>query len=244
MYKPLVIKVTRRIPFETKKTLVAMDKTKHFELQQRVLEYCKEPRNLNEIKKILELDTTIESVRRYFLNPLLRAGKLKYAHSYTKHSRQRYLNAEIKITSEMIEEIRLRSKTVQERQQMILEFCKVPKSIKEIIKHIGTTSAMKYVKPLMKEGKIKYTMPHIPYYLNQKYINAEIDYEVLSEEGIIEFCKTPRTKKEIVEHFNLTPALRRSILKNLIVKERLSYTEESLALNEFDGNRRVISNNG
>lgn len=55
---------------------------------------------------------------------------------------------------------------------MILEFCKEPKSVKEIMEYIGLkhrpTFMYDYLKSLLKEGKLQMTIPDKPKSRNQK----------------------------------------------------------------------------
>lgn len=57
---------------------------------------------------------------------------------------------------------------------LILEFCKQPKSVKEIMDYIGLkhrpTFIYNYLNPLLKQNKIKMTIPDKPKSKNQKYI--------------------------------------------------------------------------
>ena len=57
----------------------------------------------------------------------------------------------------------------------ILEFCKVPKSGKEIMEYIGIkhrpTFIYNYLNPLLEEGKLQMTIPNKPKSKNQKYIS-------------------------------------------------------------------------
>ena len=60
------------------------------------------------------------------------------------------------------------------KENAILEFCKEPKSLKEIIGFFGYKNARnfreKYIVPLVKEGKMKMTIPDKPTSKNQKYL--------------------------------------------------------------------------
>jgi hypothetical protein len=94
----------------------------------------------------------------------------------------------------------------------------------------------------MDDGKIKFTIPLIPSHIKQRYVSTEVEYETLSLEQIINYCKTPRRKQDIAEHFKLTLSERRSIPKGLIESGRLRYTDESLRLCEFDGKRKLVVN--
>ena len=59
----------------------------------------------------------------------------------------------------------------------IIETCKEPKSITEIMSEVGyksnKTLKRNYIKPLVESGKLKMTIPEKPTSRNQKYISVE-----------------------------------------------------------------------
>ena len=59
---------------------------------------------------------------------------------------------------------------------MILDFCKEPKSVPEIMEKFGldsrTSFRRKYLKPLLKNGKLKMALPDKPKSKNQKYYSS------------------------------------------------------------------------
>lgn len=62
-------------------------------------------------------------------------------------------------------------------EEKIIEFCKEPKSISEIIEEFGfqnrTKFRVNYLKPLIKGGLLKRTIPNKPTSRNQKYISVD-----------------------------------------------------------------------
>lgn len=58
-------------------------------------------------------------------------------------------------------------------EDKIIDFCKEPKSRKEIAKFLGMKTAVyaysKYIFPLLKQGKLAMTIPDIPTSKNQRY---------------------------------------------------------------------------
>lgn len=235
------LEIVRYIPLDNKKTLINIEKNKRLDMEQEILEFCKQPRSLDEIKEYTKLGTTRDAVRRHFINPLIRDGRLKYTHNYKCHYNQRYINSQVEVTPEMLINIQESAdKLTPKRMEMILELCKEPKGIREIEKHIGSTSAREYVAELMKQGKLKFTIPSSPYNNKQKYINSEIEYQTYEECDIIEFCREPRTKSEIAKQFNMTECVRKRMVKRLLEQGLIDYTEESKKLGIYDGNRRLI----
>lgn len=59
-------------------------------------------------------------------------------------------------------------------QDKILEFCKEPKTTKEIMAYLGLKDRrnfyLKYMRPLLDSGKLKMTIPDKPNIKNQKYV--------------------------------------------------------------------------
>lgn len=62
----------------------------------------------------------------------------------------------------------------EDKINLILEFCKEPKSVKEIMEYIGLrhrpTFMYDYLKTLLEEGKLQMTIPDKPKSRNQKYV--------------------------------------------------------------------------
>lgn len=67
-----------------------------------------------------------------------------------------------------------KSNKKEDKIKLILEFCKTPKSIKEIMEYIGLkhrpTFIYNYLNPLLEQEKIQMTIPEKPKSRNQKYI--------------------------------------------------------------------------
>lgn len=66
--------------------------------------------------------------------------------------------------------------TTQDREQMLLDYCAVPRSREEIQRHIGIANREYFrqsiLNPLLDSGKLKRTIPDKPNSKNQKYIKA------------------------------------------------------------------------
>ena len=62
----------------------------------------------------------------------------------------------------------------EDKINLILEFCKEPKSVKEIMEYIELkhrpTFMYDYLNPLLEEGKLQMTIPDKPKSRNQKYV--------------------------------------------------------------------------
>lgn len=233
----------REIPLKIKKSLANTDKNDIPALKERVIEYCKEPRSIEEIKNYIGFETTVDSVRRHLINPLMKDGKLKYTHAYNAFYCQRYIDAKVEVTQQMLDDIKDKADGVsKEYKNKILEYCKTPKGFREIQDHIGTKTAPTYIRELVQDGKLKLTFPDIQSYCKQQYFNAEYEYEQFTDQAVADYCIEPRTKAEIEKHFNLTIALRKGVVQRLLDAGKICYTKESEQLGICDGNRRLVQN--
>lgn len=242
--KPFIAEITREIPLKTKKTLLNIEKTDLEKMRDKVVEFCEYPQSVYDIKQFTKLDTTIDSVRRYLINPLMKEGRIKYLYpDNPARFNQKYISAKVEITKDLVDKVEQESdKLTQQRNELIMDFCKVPRGIKEIEKCIGSKNARQYTSELVKEGKLRYLYPDIKYCSTQKYINAEIQWEILTDDAVIEYCKEPRTKSEIQNHFKIKESMRKGIVNRLLKDGKLCYTEDSMQMGEYDGNRRLIKN--
>jgi len=79
----------------------------------------------------------------------------------------------------------------------------------------------------MAKGKIKFKYQHNPHYTNQKYMLTEAENVLLpfTEENVIAFCKTPRQKCDISEHFKIGSQLCRNFVEYLVEEGKLKYTK-------------------
>lgn len=242
MCKPFYIEITREIPLKKEKTRQTIDKKSGLTIEEQILEYCKEPRTITEIKEQFGIPSKCIALKR-FTKPLINEGKLNYTiPEDADNMHQMYLTNGIEITKEIEEIIKQKStsKIKASFKNSILEYCKEPRGMAEIREYIGTTTANTYVRELVEEGKLKYTLPYTPWSNTQKYIDARLDFKIPTEEDVVEFCKEPRTKKEIEENFDFTPSIRKSMIQRLLDKQKICYTEESLRLGKYDGNRRLV----
>ena len=111
----------------------------------------------------------------------------------------------------------------------ILEYCREPRTGQEIIEFLGLEyrqwSKNKYIRPLLENGKLKTMLPRYEVHPKQRYINAEVEIAIPTDEAIIEYCKVPRRKKEIREHFGLKVFQVKSHVDPLIADGRLKGTE-------------------
>lgn len=66
------------------------------------------------------------------------------------------------------------NENIDTKQDKILEFCKEPKTTKEIMAYLGLKDRrkfyLKYMRPLLDSGKLKMTIPDKPNTKNQKYV--------------------------------------------------------------------------
>ena len=242
--KPSTIEIVREIPLENKITRQTIDKKTGITIEEQLLDYCKEPRTINEIRERFNI-TTNYRVNKSFTKPLIDQGKLQYTiPEDVDNLHQMYLTVGIERTPEIEEIIKQKSITKEsaEYKQKILTFCKVPRGIREIEKHIQSKTTTLYVRELVEDGKIKLTHPDIPSYCKQRYFNASEQCEQFADDAVAEYCKEPRTKFEIEQYFDITKAMRKGVVQRLLDNGKICYTKESEKLGKFDGNRRLVKN--
>ncbi len=81
------------------------------------------------------------------------------------------------LIKQALEEITCSSGTSQEQVKLLLDFCKTPRSRKEMQELLGIEGRKafnnNYLKPLLAEGKLKMTIPDKPNSRSQKYITVK-----------------------------------------------------------------------
>lgn len=235
LYTQKTIYVSRDVPINTYKSLKTVNKKTGLTIEEELLEFCRTPRGVNDLKEFLGLRNK-QMVQARFTNPLLKQGKLKFIYPESPTSNlQRYLNAEVDITPEMQETIAQLSKTEKhlELEKMTLDFCKIPRTLGEIKEHVGLAGydivRKRAVQPLIDQGKIKLMYPHNPLYKMQKYVvsDSELGFEPFTEDGILAYCETPRSKDEIEKHFAVGQDLLYKVLNPIIAQGKLVYTKSA-----------------
>lgn len=61
-----------------------------------------------------------------------------------------------------------------------------------------------YIDELVKEGKLQPTIEFDDRPERQQYITTGSDFNVFSEQALLDFCKTPKRSREIAKHFAMT----------------------------------------
>lgn len=83
----------------------------------------------------------------------------------------------LELIKQALEEITCSPGTSQEQVDLLLEYCKTPRSRKEMQEYIGIQGRKafnnNFLKPLLEQGKIKMTIPDKPNSRNQKYYTVE-----------------------------------------------------------------------
>jgi len=157
---------------------------------EEVMKYCNEPRSYNEVEDYFGL-TRSQAVKLAYA--LIRKNKLKTVKPSSADGGKKLLTAE--------------SGYFATQEEQLIEFCQTPKAPKEIAEFLGMSvfCSDAYIIPLVEKGVIKYDRPQKgKTRIGIKYVSANADWAVLSEESLIEFCKTPRTKTEIFKHFRVS----------------------------------------
>ena len=83
----------------------------------------------------------------------------------------------LELIKQALDEITCSSGTSQEQVKALLDFCKTPRSRKEMQEFVGVEGRKafnnNFLKPLFDDGKIKMTIPDKPNSRNQKYVAVE-----------------------------------------------------------------------
>ncbi len=234
-YKHDYTYITRDIQLDIFKTLKTVNKKTGRTVEEELLDYCRSPRSIIDLKAFLGIKDK-KSIQARFTKPLMQQGKLKFIYPETPRSNlQRYLNTEVEITPELEETMVQLAKTERhlELERKTLKFCKVPRSLGEIKDHVGLAGydivRKRAVQPLIDQGKIKLLYPHDPLYKMQKYVVAEscAGYQPFTEEAILAYCETPRTKEEIKNNFAVGQDLLYKVLNPIIEQGKLIYTKST-----------------
>lgn len=172
-----------------------------------ILEYCKTPRRKKEIREHFGLNIS-QAISH--VDPLIADGRLKMTDPNNPQNYwQRYTSAidGVPITDE----------------EIILDFCATPRTRQEIADRLGIhIDKMKsYTQPLVDSGKLKMTKPMRPTSKEQQFYVGECDVAILSEESFIEYCREPKTRKEIDRHFGLTDYTTKLYLTKFVAQEKI-----------------------
>jgi DNA replication protein DnaD len=92
---------------------------------------------------------------------------------------------------------------LEEREKRILEFCRDPKSSREILDFVGVSYHSKnmnnYITSLIDAGYLYYTNPESIKHSNQKYFTLEENYKKVSEvvSGKLKLSKRKETNNNL-----------------------------------------------
>ena len=185
------VKLVKPLDKKSGLRVMAAESDYHKSKEETLLEYCLEPRTVREVADFLSMSIHCSG---FFVKPLLESGRLVHHRPARREVRQntRYVNAEsdYPILSDAT----------------LIEFCKTPKSMKEIHEHfrLGTNSWwFDYVYELVEQGKLITKYPSSIFPLNNQYVAPDTNALILNEATIIEYCKVPRSRKELATHFDV-----------------------------------------
>jgi transposase len=123
----------------------------------------------------------------------------------------------------------IRQKLGMEISDGIVQFCETPKSRREIAEFIGEThhnTMLRYVNPLVKSDKLKYTISNCPQTSYQKFVNENGAGYIKSDEAVAEFCAVPRSACAIAKFVGIDKAVvYRNYINGLLESGRLKRTE-------------------
>jgi len=82
---------------------------------------------------------------------------------------------------------------------------------KEIIEHFGLTewTTWTYINPLVESGKLNLTSPNSGVMNKaQRYTSQSIVVQKMTDDALREYCRKPRSRNEILKHFDIIEDLR------------------------------------
>ncbi|MDR0408203.1 MAG: hypothetical protein LBH45_04765 [Campylobacteraceae bacterium] len=156
----------------------------------RILEFCQIPKTRNEIAELLGINH--KYLRRYTAS-LIECGKLRMTKPESVQS------IDQKYVASNVEAIILSAETIR-------AFCITPKSRKEIAEYFGLKRQLvqQCINKYVAAGILKRTMPINPICKQQRFVDSAIEIELFTEEALLEFCKTPRSKDELYRRFSIS----------------------------------------
>jgi hypothetical protein len=196
-------------PLSRSQLFVTMGYEADMVTKEAVLEFCRIPRRKNEIAAQFKQS---KYQMRFIVTPLIENGKLLPCdESVNNNAWKRFVSADAGIP--------------MDRVQQLKEFCREPRSRKEIavFLRLSTTRTYEFLREQVEANKLKLTMPERPQSMQQKFVATEVDIHILTAD-IIEFCQTARTRSEVAERYGLSRRTASTYLCEFIQKGILNYT--------------------
>jgi len=136
---------------------------------------------------------------------------------------------------------RIDRNTDKSKADEIIAFCSVPRSGADILEQVGIKTRVwagkAYIQPLLDRGLIKRTMPMFPQSSSQRFVVADYDMVIPTEEALIEYCSEPRYKVDIEKHFSLSQFQRQQHINPLIERGLIDKTNLRQRGNNLTGRR-------
>jgi predicted HTH transcriptional regulator len=189
-------------------------------MDECILKFCQIPKSRNELAEFCGIN--LKYVRRY-VAPLIESGRLKMTKpEFPSSIDQRFIKAE--------------ADTLVLSEATMIAFCHTPRNRQEIAEgfNLKSHNAEKYILDLVKQNKLKMTVPLCPQCWQQRYVDFNIEIRVLSEEALLDFCKIPRSKAEITEYFGISSkGTMGKYLTSFIKSGKLQHTIPEQPTNRF-----------
>jgi predicted transcriptional regulator len=195
IYDPLIesgklIGDTSEMPKNIWQKFVAANAGYAVSKKERIIQFCQTSKSRSEIAEHFNIH--LKYAFRY-IKPFVESGVLKMTKPDTPSSiDQRFYSGD---TDVMI----LSETTVR-------AFCQFPRGRQEIAEHFGIKRylADRYINEYVRDNKLKMTMPINPICKQQRFVDGAAEIGVFSEETLLEYCKTPRSKEEIYKRFGIS----------------------------------------
>ena len=158
---------------------------------EMILEFCKEPRTIDEITKHVKI-AFHQRARESYVYPLLEKGQLCMTGQTKRCFNNKYVTKGYEPTPIAT-------------QANILEFCQVPRTRKEIQEHFGLVrfKQSNNIRQLIDEGRLIADVPNYDTSMVVRFVSSDSTCPKTKREAILSFCRTPKTRAEISEEFGL-----------------------------------------
>lgn len=183
--------------------------------EERIIRFCETPRTKKEITGLLGMSVkNCTGVWRNYIEPLITTGKLKMTIPTNRASKNQLFVSE---------------DAVVPTAEAIIEFCNEPRTREEINRYFGLTSWTLWTQlsPLLESGKLKLEYPNRGFTggLKQRLTTQESTTPILTDESLKEFCRQPRSRADIIAHFDLEPMRGRRIIADKAREGQLIMTK-------------------
>ena len=152
---------------------------------ERILQMCNKPQTFEEIAMCHRKSRLKDETVRKHLDTLVESGALVIFND-------KYIRPDCMMTQQIYDQAKV--------------FCGKPRTSQEIAWHFKLgkgTKAQRYMNDFLEKGIIRNVNLMSNGFRQNFYLTSYIDIEPLTEQGILDYCKTPRKSTEVTKHFGI-----------------------------------------